>query len=152
MINSRIIYDGRKRILLVDDRILVRDSIYAMLESGGYEVLAARNGPDGLTIFHRSRHRVDLLVTDCDIPGMTALELAAACARRDARVGVLFISGSEPNEGLQTALETPRRAFLLKPFRGEDLLRKVKELFVPGFDPEPVPEPQRLHLAPQLSR
>jgi CheY-like chemotaxis protein len=39
----------RSRILLVDDQNSVRDSLYTILESDGYEVLAASNGPDGLT-------------------------------------------------------------------------------------------------------
>jgi CheY-like chemotaxis protein len=147
--NSRDLCDERKRILLVEDRNSVRDYVYTLLESDGYEVLAARNGPEGLSIFHRSLHRVDLLVTDCEMPGMTGLELARACARRDPAVGVLYISGSGPDEDLKADLGAPRRAFLLKPFNGDELLRKVKKLFVPGFDPDPAPAPLVLHLASQ---
>jgi CheY-like chemotaxis protein len=152
MINSGDVCDGRRRVLLVDDHNSVRDVVYTLLESDGYEVLAARNGPEGLTIFHRSLRRVGLLITDCDMPGMTGLELARACARRDRNVGVLYMSGSGPDEELQAELGTHRRAFLLKPFRGDELLHKVKELFVPGFDPDPVPAPPRLHLMTELSR
>ena len=144
--------DERRRILLVDDRNSVRDFVYTLLEGEGYEVLAARNGPEGLTIFHRSLHPVDLLVTDCEMPGMTGLELARACARSDRHVGVLYMSGSAPDAELQADLGKSRRAFLLKPFHGDELLRKVKALFVPGFDPDPIPAPPALHLASQLSR
>jgi CheY-like chemotaxis protein len=152
MINLPDLCDERKRILLVDDQNSVRDYVYALLEGDGYEVLAAKSGPEGLTIFHRSLHPVDLLVTDCEMPGMTGLELARACARRNRNVGVLYISGSVPDEELKADLATPRRAFLLKPFPGDALLRRVKELFVPGFDPDPVPAPLGIHLATQLSR
>jgi CheY-like chemotaxis protein len=41
------------RILLVDDENSVRDSLYELLESNGYAVLEASNGPDGLTIFRQ---------------------------------------------------------------------------------------------------
>ena len=152
MINSHDLCDERRRILLVDDFNSVRDYVYTLLESDGYEVLAARNGPEGPSIFHRSLHRVDLLVTDCDMPGMSGLELSRACARRDRNVGVLYMSGSAPDEELKGDLTTARRAFLLKPFHGDDLLHKVKKLFVPGFDPDPVPAPPGLHLVTQLSR
>jgi CheY-like chemotaxis protein len=152
MINSRNQCDERRRVLLVEDRNSVRDFVYTLLDADGYEVLAARNGHEGLTIFHRSLHPVNLLVTDCEMRGMTGLELARACARRNRSVGVLFISGSGPDEELQAELGAPRRAFLLKPFRGDNLLRKVKELFVPGFDPDPVPVPPGLRLVTQLSR
>src|SRR5665213_136511 len=122
----------RRRALLVDDKDSVRDAIYTLLENDGYEVLSARNGLDGLTIFHRSLRLIDLLVTDCDMPGMKGLELARACARRHGDVGVLYISGSCPNDELQADLEMGRRAFLAKPFRGDDLLLKARELLAPG--------------------
>jgi CheY-like chemotaxis protein len=149
MFNSRDLCDERRRILLVDDRNSVRDYVYTLLDSDGYEVLAAGNGPEGLTILHRSLRPVDLLVTDCEMPGMTGLELARACARRTRNLGVLYISGSGPDEELKAELATSRRAFLLKPFRGGELLHKVRELFVPGFDPDPRPAPPGLHLATQ---
>jgi CheY-like chemotaxis protein len=152
MINSLDLFDERRRVLLVDDHDSIRDYVYTLLESEGYEVLAAKNGPEGLSIFQRSLHRVHLLVTDYEMPGMTGLELARACSGRDRHVGVLYMSGSEPDEELRADLRTSRRAFLLKPFRGDELLRKVKKLFVPGFDPEPVPAPPGHHLATQMSR
>jgi len=142
---------SRKRVLLVDDQNSVRDAVYTLLENDGYEVLSARNGLDGLTIFHRSLRPIDLLVTDCDMPGMTGPELARACLRRNRDVGILYISGSRPNDELQADLETGRRAFLAKPFRGDDLLRKVKELLSPGFGRN-TRLPQEPHLAIQLVR
>jgi CheY-like chemotaxis protein len=151
MLSSREMRDERKRILLVDDERSVRDSVYTLLESDGYIVLAASNAPDGLSIFHRSLLRVDLLVTDCNMPGMTGLELARACNQCDGNVGVLYISGSTPNEELQSDLETPRRAFLLKPFRGDDLLRKAKELLAPGFDRDVV-QAHPIHQSPAQNR
>ncbi len=150
-INSRDLCDERRRVLLVDDRNSVRDYVYTLLDGDGYEVLAAGNGPEGLTIFHRSLRPVDLLVTDCDMPGMTGLELARACARRN-RCVFAFSTYPVPRtrkKELRAELAISRRAFLLKPFRGNELLRKVRELFVPGFDPDPVPEPPALHLATQ---
>jgi hypothetical protein len=50
-----------------------------------------------------------------------------------------MITGSLPGEELQVDLETRKRAFLLKPFRGDELLRKLRELSAPGFDRDPAP-------------
>src|SRR6476660_3632978 len=71
----------RSRILLVDDESSVRDSLYTILERGGYEVLAASNGTDGLTVCRQSRRPIDLLVTDYSMPHMSGLELARECLR-----------------------------------------------------------------------
>ncbi len=118
------------RILLVDDESSVRDSLYTILERGGYEVLAASNGPDGLTVFRQSRRPIDLLVTDCSMPDMSGLELARECSRLCAELSVLYVSGSGPDEELQADLQARKRGFLAKPFRGAELLRKTRELLL----------------------
>ena len=68
--------DVRSRIVLVDDADPVRNSVYTLLESDGYEVLAASNGRDGLTICRQSLYPIELLVTDYTMPDMSGLELA----------------------------------------------------------------------------
>jgi CheY-like chemotaxis protein len=121
----------QSRVLLVDDENAVRDALSALLERDGYDVLAASNGSDGLTIFRQSIPPIELLVTDYNMPRMSGLELARACSRLCCELSVLYVSGSRPDELLQADLQTPRRGFLAKPFRGDDLLRKARELVAP---------------------
>lgn len=118
----------RSRVLLVDDENSVRDALYTLLESDGYEVLAASNGPDGLSIFRQSTPPIELLVTDYNMPQMSGLELARECSRLNNDLSVLYVSGSRPNQELQADLQARKRGFVAKPFRGEDLLRKAREL------------------------
>jgi len=128
-------HDERTRVLLVDSDNSILASLYTLLENDGHEVLAARDGREGLTIVHRSIRPINLLVTDCRTPGITGLELARACARRNPDVGVLYMSASPPSEELQADLTAQRRAFLVKPVRRGELLRKTRELLAPGFMP-----------------
>lgn len=116
------------RILIVDDENSVRDSLYAVLESAGYEVLAASNGPDGLTIFRQSVPPIDLLVTDYNMPQMSGLELARACSGVFGKLRVLYVSGSRPDADLLADLQAGGSGFLAKPFRAQELLRKAREL------------------------
>lgn len=122
--------DVRPRLLLVDGKDSVRNSLYDLLESDGYEVLAASNGTDGLAIYRHSIHPIELLVTDYNMPGMSGLELALECTRLDPELGVLYVSGSPPDEELQEDLQRCRRGFIAKPFNGRDLLRKARELLL----------------------
>jgi CheY-like chemotaxis protein len=128
--NSQGTGETHSRILLVDDESTVRDSLYTILERGGYEVLAASNGPDGLTVFRHSRRPIDLLVTDYRMPHMSGLELARECSRLYSELSVLYVSGSGPDEELQAELHARKRGFLAKPFRGAELLRKTRELLL----------------------
>ncbi|MCU1337591.1 MAG: putative Histidine kinase [Bryobacterales bacterium] len=128
MTNLRAQSCVRPRILLVDDENSVRNSLYALLEKEGYEVLAASSSPDGLTIFRQSTRPIELLVTNYNMPQMSGLELARECSRLFGKLRVLYVSGSRPDEELQSDLQRPNRAFVAKPFRGDDLLRKAREL------------------------
>jgi len=125
------------RLLLVDDDYAVRRLMYAVLESGGYDVLAAGSGPEGLAIFRRSAYPVDVLVTDFNMPGMTGLELARACWQFHPDMVVLFISGRDPDHELQSELKPRGRAlrkcdFLAKPFHVRELLHRTRQLSAPA--------------------
>jgi len=118
------------RILLVDDEKSVRETLYTILERDGYEVLAASNGREGLNIFRQSIRPIELLVTDYNMPDMSGLELARECSRLRDGLRVLYVSGSRPDEELNADLQARQRGFLAKPFRGNDLLRKARELLL----------------------
>lgn len=134
MTNSRVPSDERRRILLVDDENSVLHSVYTLLENDGYEILAAQNGRDALAIFRRSIRTIDLLVTDYSMPGVTGLELSRSCSRLNSRLAVLYISGTCPDAELHADLQMRKHGFVPKPFRGDDLLRKARELLAPDFD------------------
>jgi CheY-like chemotaxis protein len=127
--------DERLRVLIVDDDLSLRKVLYRILETGGYEVLSAGSGEEALEICRKSTPPVDLLVTDYNMPGMNGLELARECAAGRAELPVLYISGGCLGQELQAESAKPRRAFLPKPFRREQLLRKCKEMLLMQGDP-----------------
>jgi CheY-like chemotaxis protein len=127
----------RRRILVVDDDFAVLKLMYAVLEGGGYDVLAAGGGPEGVGVFRRSAHPVDILVTDYNMPHMTGLEFARACWQFRPDVVVLFVSGLDPDAELRSELKASRRrlgkcAFLAKPFLGHELLHATRQLLTAG--------------------
>jgi two-component system, cell cycle sensor histidine kinase and response regulator CckA len=136
--------DERLRVLVVDDDLSLRKIVYRILESGGYDVLAASSGAEALAICRRSSPPIDLLVTDYNMPGMNGLELGHECAAFNSVLPVLYISGAHPDQELRAEVEKGKRGFLAKPFRREELLRKVKELLL--MQPEPVWSTQQLSL------
>jgi len=56
----------RSRILLVEDQNSVRNSLYTVLGDAGYDVLAASDGAEGLSIFRQSTRPIEL--TDYHMP------------------------------------------------------------------------------------
>jgi CheY-like chemotaxis protein len=113
---------GSETILLVDDEPLVRSPLERSLRDRGYTVLEAADGATALAL--AESRRVDLVVTDLVMPGMTGIELADALAARFPGLRTLFISGHSDN-GLPPTLAG--RGLLRKPFSMETLVHRVRE-------------------------
>lgn len=108
--------------LLVDDEELVRMSIADMLIDLGYAVIEAASGEEALKLFNTGE-RIDLVVTDHLMPGMTGTDLAYAIRTANPHIPVLLISGYAENQGVEPGL--PR---LTKPFRKDELVTSLAEL------------------------
>ena len=81
-----------RRILLVDDDVLIAMSSTDMLIDLGHEVVEVHSGRDALRIID-SGENFDLLITDYSMPGMTGMELAKAARDRLPELPILLASG-----------------------------------------------------------
>jgi PAS domain S-box-containing protein len=119
---------GSETILLVEDETVVRQLVAEILESSGYSVLQAGDGPSALELLRRHTGPLDLLVTDVVMPGMSGPEVAQAVTSMRPGTHVLYTSGyTDQAIGHHGVLE-PDVAFLQKPFSADDLNRKVRGL------------------------
>ena len=109
-------------ILVVDDDPEVRQLIYDVLDSEGFEVEMAADGREALE--KATRRRPSLLVLDLTLPRLSGPELAAQLGSLSGQpVPVLVISGD--GQAGSKARELGAFAYLHKPFDIEDLLRLV---------------------------
>ena len=82
-------------VLAVDDDPLVLDVTASMLEDLGCEVVTAANGNDAL--HHLSMNgRIEILITDINMPGMDGYELTEKAKRIREGLKVILLSGQEP--------------------------------------------------------
>ena len=80
-------------VLCVDDSADILLICRTVLESGGYHVLTAANGPEGLQLLEK--HPVDAAVIDSVMPGMCGADLAREIKRLAANIPVIMFSSSE---------------------------------------------------------
>jgi CheY-like chemotaxis protein len=80
------------RVLVVDDDDRVRAMFGALLQADGHCVLQASSGPESLSVLERGM-RVDLVLTDHGMPGMTGLELTRTIKTRWPRLRVGLVTG-----------------------------------------------------------
>jgi CheY-like chemotaxis protein len=113
-------------ILVVEDEAPIRRFLRLLLESLGYRVLEAPDGPEALSLA-ATLPRVDLLVSDVVMPRMSGPLLACRLREAHPELAILFISGYIESEAGGEA-SPPGARFLEKPFTREELARAVREL------------------------
>jgi two-component system cell cycle sensor histidine kinase/response regulator CckA len=126
---------GTEAILLAEDEELVRRLAHRVLESQGYTVRSAGSGKAALELAENGG-RVDLLVTDVVMPGMSGRQLAEQLRTRQPDLKVLYVSGYTDDAVLRHGVLEQNVFFLQKPFSPAVLLRKVRTVLDSPVVPE----------------
>ena len=120
---------GRKRILVVDDSLTVRELERKLLTSHGYEVELAVDGMEGWNLLRSGEY--DLLVSDVDMPRMDGIELVSLL-KRDPRlrsIPAMIVSYKDREEDRQRGLDAGADYYLTKgSFHDDTLVRAVRDL------------------------
>jgi len=136
----------RFRILVVDDQYLIRETARQMLEGGGYEVLTAADGLDGLHALSRSLP--DLIISDLNMPRMSGFEFLAVVRERFPHIATIAVSGEYITSGnpsgvvadaffqkghytLKELCGEVAKLLAASPIRSESKKSEIAPLFVP---------------------
>jgi PAS domain S-box-containing protein len=118
---------GDYTVLVVEDDAIVRALIVEVLEELGYRVLAGADGPSGLDLLV-AEQRIDLLVTDIGLPGLSGTEIADAARRDRPDLKVLFMTGYADDSSLVGRTLHRGMQIIAKPFSIEILRRRIHDL------------------------
>src|SRR5690349_581069 len=120
---------GCETILLVEDAELVRNLARQVLEGAGYRVLEAANAEAAIDLCERiNGDRIDLLLTDVIMPGMSGNEMSRVLLARQPGMPVLYMSGYTDDAIVQHGVLEAGINFLQKPFTPGALASKVREV------------------------
>src|ERR1700730_8611315 len=114
-------------VLVVEDEPIVRGVILEMLQDQGFRTLEAVDGPSGLRLL-RSRARIDLLVTDVGLPGLTGHQLADQARETRPGLKILFMTGYAESAAISQGFLQPGIEMITKPFELDNLLRKIRSM------------------------
>ena len=119
----------RKRVLVVDDSLTVRELERKLIESKGYEIEIAVDGMDAWNAVRTGHY--DLVVTDVDMPRLDGIELLTLI-KKDSRLNalpVMIVSYKDREEDRRRGLEAGADYYLTKgSFHDATLLRAVRDL------------------------
>jgi PAS domain S-box-containing protein len=118
---------GHETILLVEDEEGIRTMTRTYLQSLGYSVLEAENGPEALRVSREHHGAIHLLLSDILMPEMRGDELARRISAERPDTLTVFISGYANVHELD-----PKYTVIEKPFAFPDLGRQVREILDGG--------------------
>ena len=118
---------GQKTILVVDDDAAVLAVVSELLIDSGYDVLTASTGAMGLAESRNFKGKIDLLLSDFQMPGMSGIDLATVMTVDRPQLKVLLMSGF--TDGMLVLNEGWH--FLAKPFIASQLRALVSGLVSP---------------------
>ena len=104
----------------------IRELVAAVLEYRGYRLRTAGSGLEGLSILRQ--RRVDLLITDVEMPLLDGRRLARRARRMRPHLPILFVSGGTVAAGAERSMHGGPCALLRKPFSFARLVSLVEEL------------------------
>lgn len=120
------------QIIVAEDNRVLQDVIRFNLTRAGYSVRTAAEGREVLRMIAEAP--ADLLVTDCQMPGMSGLELVATirsmATLKDLPILFCTAKGLEIDQRILDELRLP--VLLCKPFSPRDLVEKCRQLLEPA--------------------
>lgn len=127
-------------ILLAEDNVINQKVAGRILERLGHQIVIAANGREALEAMERQRF--DLILMDVQMPEMDGLEATAAIRRKEQQtevhVPIVAMTAHAMEGDCDRCLQAGMDAYLTKPMRQADLLKKMNELIAAG---EPSAEP-----------
>jgi FixJ family two-component response regulator len=112
----------KRKIVIIDDDVLVRQALGDCMESAGYVVESFASAEQFLASPAQS---AACLIVDVQLPGITGLELQDKLARVGNCVPIVFVSAQGTQANRDRAMRQGAVGFLAKPFRRDDLVKLV---------------------------
>jgi len=120
-----------KTILIVDDSISLRQVVSIALTNAGYEVLEACDGKDALSKL--TGQKVHLMISDVNMPNMDGISFLKAVREHPSYkfTPVIMLTTEAGEDKKKEGQAAGARAWVVKPFRPEQLLVAVSKLILP---------------------
>ncbi len=116
-------------ILLCDDEELMRNVGERMLKKCGYSVILAENGYESVKTFRKWHKKIDGVILDLLMPGLSGVEVFKEMKKIDPNVKVMLSSGYNKNERVMEALNKGVKYFLQKPYTLQSLVDSLSLMF-----------------------
>lgn len=118
-----------KKIMIVDDSRTIRQQVNFTLSKGGFEVVEAEDGKDGIEKL-KANADIAVIISDVNMPNMNGLEMVEAI-NADATLKhppIVMLTTEGSGELVERAKKAGAKGWLVKPFKPDQLVAVVTKL------------------------
>ncbi|MBS4028561.1 MAG: response regulator, partial [Ignavibacteriales bacterium] len=119
---------GTEAILIIEDEIMLGESLKTMLEENGYTVLWAKDGIEGVEMYNIHQSDIALIISDMGLPKLNGADAYKQIAAINKNVKVIFASGYLQPDEKQELFDTGIKDFIHKPYDNHTVLKTVREV------------------------
>jgi len=112
-------------ILVADDEVMIRNLVTILMQLEGYLVVTAADGQEGLELSRKFSGKIDLVITDMEMPRLNGSDLCAHLLEERPGIKILVMSGSDIAEIVEANIHMQ---FLPKSFDGETIKKRVRKI------------------------
>jgi PAS domain S-box-containing protein len=117
---------GSEAVLVVDDEADLRELTVEALQSFGYATFVAEGGQEALDLYAAEMERIDLVLLDLNMPGMSGRNCLRELLRMNPEVKVLVASGYTVDNQAEQIIQAGALGFIAKPYRMGELQARVR--------------------------
>jgi signal transduction histidine kinase/CheY-like chemotaxis protein len=115
----------RETVLIIDDEEFVRGAAAAVLREGGFKVILAEDGLEGIECFRKNADEISCVLLDLTMPRLSGAKVLAQLRVIRPDVRVLLTSGYDQSTALADLTDKPT-SFLNKPFTADRLIQQIR--------------------------
>ena len=113
-------------VLVVENEPFMREAVEDILNTIGIEVFSAEDGHEGVATYLSNKDKIDLVILDLRLPGLTGAEILRILRSINPLVKVIVASGYDEQEIRRQLKGQPTTSILHKPYNADVLLSTVQ--------------------------
>jgi PAS domain S-box-containing protein len=123
-----VLFKGTGTILLIDDEKMILEVGCELLQELGFKVLSAMSGQEAIDVFQNNRDKIDMIIMDMIMPGMSGSETFDRLREIKPDVKILLSSGYSVDGQATKILRRGCDGFIQKPFNMNQLAEKIQKI------------------------
>ena len=118
-----------RNILLIEDEIVLLDSLKVILQLNNYNTLPADNGVTALKILNEQSNEIDLIVCDINLPDISGFDILQKIKSNSTlnSIPFIFLTAYADAKDIQKGLSLGADEYLTKPFSTKDLVNVISK-------------------------